>query len=323
MLCGFTQGSHQEDGTMKKHAKLGLVVCAVATLALGLKYEAAEAHPHINSVMKKFAAMITPRSVFAQSSTVLWKADMESNGDPGPDLSQWCSPGYCDDPSSGGGVYSNGIASASPSFDFAHSGLYSAMLKINTANTTSIPTSGTRLFRWLEPRMNNNNSNLYYSVWYYFPQLYTPNGTPAWWNVLQWKSEHVVGGVTQSDPMFTLQVGETTYNNQAVMYFYLCPPSFVNGGNCYPQTPPYTFIPVGQWTQVEAYYLCAGDNTGHVTFWEDGVQLFDVSAPTRYADGDCQWSVNNYSGSLNPPTATIYVDDAAICAGGRCPWPLP
>jgi len=29
--------------------------------------------------------------------------------------------------------------------------------------------------------------------------------------------------------------------------------------------------------------------------------------------------VNNYSDGLNPTTATIYIDDAAICSGGRCP----
>jgi len=79
-------------------------------------------------------------------------------------------------------------------------------------------------------------------------------------------------------------------------------------------------IPDGQWFRVQAFYKCAGDNTGHVTFWQDGAQIFDVpNVQTRYADGDCQWSVNNYSKSLNPSTATIYMDDAAICSGGRCP----
>jgi hypothetical protein len=45
----------------------------------------------------------------------------------------------------------------------------------------------------------------------------------------------------------------------------------------------------------------------------------DVSSVhTRYADGNCEWSVNNYSASLTPNPAIIYVDDAAICLGGRC-----
>ena len=106
------------------------------------------------------------------------------------------------------------------------------------------------------------------------------------------------------------------------MYLYLCPPSFVNGGNCYAQAgPPYTYIPVNQWTHLEARYVCSGLSTGgHVTIWQDGAQLWDIAnVQTRYADGDCQWSVNNYSNGLSPNPATIYVDDPKICQGGRCP----
>jgi len=61
------------------------------------------------------------------------------------------------------------------------------------------------------------------------------------------------------------------------------------------------------------------DKTGRVTFWQDGEEILDArNVQTRYRDGDCQWSVHNYSASLDPPEAAIYVDDAAICAGSRC-----
>jgi hypothetical protein len=79
-------------------------------------------------------------------------------------------------------------------------------------------------------------------------------------------------------------------------------------------------IPEQRWTRLEAFYVCAGDNTGHVTLWQDGVQIFEISnVQTRYPDGDCEWTVTNYSNRLNPRTAEIYVDDAAICLGGPCP----
>ena len=78
-----------------------------------------------------------------------------------------------------------------------------------------------------------------------------------------------------------------------------------------PQT--YINIPVRGWTHVEAHHICDPVN-GHVTIWQDGTQIFDVSAATRYSDGDCQWSVNNYSDAINPTPATIYIDDAAICS---------
>jgi len=244
-------------------------------------------------------------------------------------LGEWYEPNCCEGDdvnppvptadNNGGGVFNSGMASAGPSFDFAHSGTYSAMLKIDTSHNPPNTTSGTRLFRWLEPKMNNSNSDLYYSVWFYFPLAYTPNGTPNnWWNIFQWKSKSVSQG--KNDPVFNLEVA----NWGGQMYLYLCPPAFVNGGICYPQSgPPYTSIPVGQWTHVEARYVCSGlSNGGHVTIWQDGTQLWDIATvQTRYgySDAECGWSVNNYSNGLSPSPATIYVDDAKICQGGHCP----
>ena len=99
-----------------------------------------------------------------------------------------------------------------------------------------------------------------------------------------------MGHAEGHNPFHVLNVGETTYNGEPVMYFYLCP---LNGGTCLSQTAPSPFIPYGSaWTHVEAQYVCAADNTGRVTIWQDGHQLFDVSGPTRYAGGNCEWSVN-------------------------------
>jgi hypothetical protein len=79
-------------------------------------------------------------------------------------------------------------------------------------------------------------------------------------------------------------------------------------------------IPVGRWFRVEAFYRCASDQSGPIDFWQDGTEILTISdVQTRYLDGDCQWSVNNYTDSLDSGSATTYVDDAAICSGGRCP----
>jgi hypothetical protein len=316
---------------MQRQLKRFLFVCILPILAVGLKYSSGKDHPRIKSLVKRCAALVAPRSVFAQGVKVLWSADMEpvAGGSGASNLAGWYEPSCCEGDdvnppvptadNNGGGVYNSGIASAGPSFDFAHSGAYSAMLKIDTVHTPPNTTSGTRLFRWLEPKMNNSNSDLYYSVWFYFPIAYTPNGTPNnWWNIFQWKSKSASQG--KNDPMFNLEVG----NWGGQMYLYLCPPAFVNGGICYPQSgPPYTSIPVGQWTHVEARYVCSGlSNGGHVTVWQDGTQLWDIAnVQTRYgySDAECSWSVNNYSNGLSPSPATIYVDDAKICQGGHCP----
>lgn len=224
----------------------------------------------------------------------LWSGDMETG-----DLSQWYSSPAGAAGSPGGAVENSGVATAVASTDFAHSGRYSAKLTITTPDT---PTSGARLFRWAE---SQKYPQLYYSVWYYFPQSYTP---AVFWNVLQWKSKHVVSGVATNDPFFTLEVVATPSGQ---MYFYL---GDDNTQTTYQQGSQNAVpIPVGRWFNVQAFYQCDGGGAGRVTIWQDGVQLWDIqNVNTRYSDGDCQWSVNNYSSGLTPATATIYVDDAAI-----------
>jgi hypothetical protein len=242
------------------------------------------------------AENLAPTDLAPKPGSIVWSADVETG-----DLSQWSLPDIPGGPSAGGGILNSGIAKATAD-TLAHAGKHSAKLSIKTPST---PTSGTRLFRWKEPQAY---PQLYYSAWYYFPRLYVPDGNPSWWNVFGWKSKHPAG----NDPFFALNVGVRA---NGPMYFYLYDQSTKTS---YAQE--LNAIPERQWFRVEAFYACTGDKTGHVTFWQDGVQIFDVSnVQTRYSDGDCEWSVNNYSASLKPERATIYVDDAAICLGGRCP----
>jgi hypothetical protein len=283
--------------------RMALFASVLVTIAAGLVSKAGkEPAANIFGLRSwRLTSSADSRTAEAPSGSVLWSADMETG-----DLSQWSRPDVPGGPNAGGGVFDSGTATAtvdvaSPS----HSGIHSAKLYINTLSPSEVSTSGVRLFRWLEPE---SRSELHYSVWYYFPRRYIPNGSPPWWNVFGWKSKRG----DASDPFFALNVGNRPDGS---MYFYLYNQ---NTKTSYQQA--IKNIPDGQWFRVEAFYKCAGDSTGHVTFWQEGAQIFDVpNVQTRYADGDCQWSVNNYSRSLNPSTATIYIDDAAICWGGRCP----
>jgi len=225
----------------------------------------------------------------------LWTAGMEKG-----DLSEWFFPETGPTGNFGGDIENSGIATAEASTDFAHTGKYSAKLTITTPNT---PTSGVRLFRWGEAQ---RYPQLYYSAWYYFPQSYAPS---LFWNVMQWKSKHLVPGVmTISDPFFTLEVGSL---GTGEMYLYLGDDHLKASYQQSAET--FVSIPVGRWFHVEAFYRCDGSGAGEVRIWQDGALLWDLqNEDTRYADGDCAWSVNNYSSGLSPSTATIYIDDAAI-----------
>jgi hypothetical protein len=226
---------------------------------------------------------------------VLWSTGFESGN-----ISHWYWPSTGPYESYGGGEYDSGFASSAVSEQFAHSGISSLKMTIMTPST---PTSGTRMFRWLESR---TYSQLYYRAWYYLPEHYSVTN---WWNIFQWKSRNSATGAV--DPFFTLNVGNRP---DGTMYLYL-----FNWQTRASYQQALKNIPIGKWFKVEAFYRCAGDATGRVTFWQDGVQLFDVpSAKTRYANGDCEWSVDNYSEAVNPTPTTIYVDDVAITTPVSC-----
>jgi Polysaccharide lyase len=275
------------------------------TLGISFRNRLEQSFHEANSFEEKRARLSASASLAPPRSgaEVLWSADMETG-----DLSQWTLPDVAGGPNSGGGIFNSGVATASvDKVTLAHSGLYSAKLFVETREDSELATSGTRLFRWREPQ---EHPELYYSVWYYFPQRYRPNGSPSWWNVFQWKSKH--GDASRSDPFFALNVGN---RSDGSMFFYLYDQ---NARRAYAQTVK--DIPEGRWLRVEAFYRCTSDQTGRITFWQDGTRIVDVSdVQTRYGDGDCEWSVNNYTDGLDSGSATIYVDDAAICFGGRCP----
>src|SRR5262245_59953250 len=214
---------------------------------------------------------------FATAQNLLWSAGME-NGN----MSEWYSNGC-------GGENNSGISHSEASTDVALSGSYSAKM---TIGTPSAPESGVRLFRWCE---SQRNQELYYSVWYFFPQHYV---APNWWNIFEWKSKTA----SRNDPFYVLNVGNS--GACGAMRFYL-----YDWQRRLSYSQSVTDVPVGRWFQVEAFYRCTADGSGRVTLWQDGQLLFDVSGlSTRYSDGDCQWAVTNYSDLVDPDPTTIYID---------------
>jgi hypothetical protein len=221
--------------------------------------------------------LLWPKFTDAQ---VLWSADHETG-----DMSQWYQADC-------GGEFNSGVSNSEASTDVGFSGSYSAKATISTPN---YPESGGRLFRWCEPR---DNVDTYYSAWYFFPQTYI---APNWWDIMQWKSKTS----TLNDPFFILNVGNRV-DDSMYIYMYDWQREESYGQNT-------VNLPVGQWVQLEAYLHCAADSSGRVMIWQDGQLLFDVSGvTTRYSDGDCEWSINNYSDLVDPEPTTIYIDDAAI-----------
>ncbi len=226
-----------------------------------------------------------PQTQPISSSGVIWSADTESGN-----LDQWTQGQY------GEAVFNSGTGSVTVSHDVAHSGSTSLKMAISDANGTA---QAARIFRWNDPQGNSLPASAYYSVWYYFPQNYTPD---QWWNVLQFKSKSSSG---QVDPMWVLNVGNRPDGN---MYFYLWDAMHSRSYSAAAQVD----VPVGRWVHIETYFQRSTGSNGQITIWQDGVKLFDLSGIQTTTFDNQQWSLANYTDRINPSNSVIYADDAAI-----------
>lgn len=241
----------------------------------------------------------SPAPAPASSSPVpalLWSAGAE-----GGDLREWYSP--MPTTGAGGGIYNSGDGMSVTTQEAARTGNWATKMVISSTQT-----DGTRLFRWFEQTLSNE---LYYSAWFYFPAKYTA-GYGGWLNLIQWKSVMA----TQNDPFFIL--GVNNYNKLGMPLTLTWWPGLKIEGPYPGQSGGRTWtssleLPVGRWFNLEVRYLSAGDFTGAIQVWQDGVEIFNLNGiKTRYSDGTTQWSVNNYGYNLSPSPVVIYMDDAAI-----------
>jgi hypothetical protein len=282
---------------MKRHFKLTLTACIVALLC---------------------ALVLVGRTgqLRAQSQT-LWFADHEEPGE-----NDWYLPGGLN---FGGGEFDSGCSSTPPLAGWA--GTMAAKWDSDPATpfpppapaggnfglamTAAAPcgdgqSAGTRMFRWTESRQYDE---LYYKVWFYFPQNYTLVGQPSWrfWNILSWKSKTS----TQNESFYQINV----YNRADTGRMYLALYNWQTG-TLLPAAETID-VPVNQWFHIEAFYKSSEELTGQVKVWQDGTLLWDVqNVQTRYVGGVTEWSVNNYGSGLDPQPAYFFIDNAEI---GRIP----
>jgi hypothetical protein len=189
----------------------------------------------------------------------------------------------------GGGEFDSGNANAVADTTHAHTGRWAAKLTI-----TAPSESGTRLFRWNESRRDDKAT---YCAWYYFPEVVRPS---TYWNVFQFKSRHPAG----NDPFWVVNVGN---RSDGTMYLYLYDWQLRRG---YQQSVKN--ITPRVWTKICAYLDQGSNNDGEIEVSQDGKVLWDLAhVDTKYADGNDEWSVNNYSDDVGG-TRSIWVDDASI-----------
>lgn len=240
------------------------------------------------------APAVRPTPIPVDPSIVVWSADMETG-----DLSQWTIGGTRGGPFDSGSCRrpEGGVTS-----EVAHSGRYAAKMTIDVSQKES----GCRLFRHLE---SENGKPYYYSAWMMIP---TAEKVEGYWNIFQFKSEN--------DKMNeAVWVVEARNRPDGSLHTVLRWKGLVRGPTQKDGTDVKYFdqalidIPIGRWFHLEAFLAQSEKFDGHITVWQDGVQLWDLDrVKTRYPGGDNRWSVNNYGEGLEPARTTVYVDDAMV-----------
>ncbi|HVX29330.1 MAG TPA: heparin lyase I family protein, partial [Nitrolancea sp.] len=214
-----------------------------------------------------------PSAPLASATSVIWSADNETGN-----LDQWTVGQY------GEAAFNSGTGDVTPSTDVAHSGKTSLKMAITDANGSS---QAARIFRWNDPEGNALPESAYYSVWYYFPEKYTP---AEWWNVMQFKSRTSASSV---DPMWVLNVGNRANGN---MYFYLWDAMHKRSYDAATALD----LPVAQWMHIEVYFRRSTGASGQITIWQDGVKLFDLDQIQTTTADNQQWSLSNYTDNITP-----------------------
>ena len=257
----------------------------------------------------------------ASPKTVIWSTGFESGS-----IVNYCLPettlsnGRCSG-DNGGNQEITGIGSATVVSSPVHSGANSLQMSITTPHS---PTSGVRMFRWLDPRTYRD---LHYSVWMYIPVRYTLTGNKAnghFVNLFQFKS--ATSDSSRIDPIWALHINDDAPGKWYLQAIWGDGGTTIAGpySNSNVSRKAYTQtqieLPVGQWIHLEARLTESKDFDGRLTFWQDGVQLFDFQGiRTSYSNcnfngwcADDEWSVNLYSDGLLPNLGSIYIDDAEI-----------
>jgi hypothetical protein len=230
----------------------------------------------------------------------VWRADMEEGN-----LAEWT------------GEFNQSAADSVASQYRAHTGLWSAK---QTTDTSSGGAIGTRLARHTEIRQTAYRDAIY-GFWVYFPQRITipSNG---FYLLAQFKAsvcQACGGDITWGLYIRTRADGQMVFRLTDKTGRHLVP-GWAEPGTRYDQDA--VTIPTGQWVNVQIRYRSATTNTGQVTVWQNGQQLWDFpNRRTTWNCSDCTdtqvpgapaFMVNAYGQSLSPATVTQYVDDATI-----------
>lgn len=226
-------------------------------------------------------------SDLGQSPDILWWTDHETG-----DLSDWVR--------NGGSTYTSG-----GQLDIVTSPVRSGRYALRSGITSS---SGT-LSAAIVQRDGSMPREAYYSAWYYVPVAATATSYWLFSKFRQLCTPDASSTDSEAWDLDFLPDRTGAPGMQFQLFSHLSPIREIATAS----------VPIGRWFQVEAFLRAANDNTGQLTVWEDGTQIFDIQNQPTLTTADptlpttcIEWTVGGITGTITPSSATFYVDDAAI-----------
>ena len=144
-------------------------------------------------------------------------------------------------------------------------------------------------------------SDTCYSAWYYLPTLVTVTKV---WLFYKFRSRSVADQPSSDVDMWDLDV--VTGQNQALVL------SLYRHDREEMAVAESVSVPVERWFQLESCLLAANDSSGHLRVWLDGASAFELTAQLTMPSQYVEWNVGSIGEALNPVSASVYVDDAAV-----------
>ena len=216
------------------------------------------------------------------AASILWASTFEVG-----DLSEWSGDGH------GGAFVDNAAVPPSATLTVAHHGRYAGM-----ATVTPVP--GTASINYLF-RDQPSVPAAYYSAWFYIPSSFT---VKSWLSLIHFNGSDSGDGKNLS-AIWDLNLYPRA-DGSLVAHLY----DFVTQTNLEQAFP--APVAVATWVHFEVFLRKAADATGEVAVWQDGVSILDRRNVMTSATDWVQWDTGVSSDDVAPPTAVVYIDDAAI-----------
>ena len=212
---------------------------------------------------------------------LLWSATFEVGN-----LSEWAGDGN-------GGAFIANAPEATATLGVAHRGRYAGM-------ATVTPATGAASISYLY-RDQPSVPEAYYSAWFYVPSSFTVN---TWLSLIHFNSSRSGDGGSVY-PIWDLNLYPRADRSLVAHLF-----DYVTQTNIEESAP--VPVPVATWVHFEVFLRKAADAAGEIAVWQDGVSILDDRNVATAATEWVQWNVGGSSTDVTPPTAVVYVDDAAI-----------